>query len=1016
MKRFFITFLCLILLNAVGWADNTFKLYPDTTNVVDVSPSGNYAVGIKTNYSVDNTYAISFLYDKSSDEVIWYGEFDMADYSKCVQFNAVNDDGIIVGQSKDTTTMLSSYDGSSRPLNCAAVWENDEITLLPYGDFDMSSFNQLSDGSEAVGISQDGNTIIGQFSASNGAYFYSCKWTRQSDNSWTLSWLDVPEGGDDAMVRFISADGNTIAGTFRSADHYTYVIVWSGDSTTYFTPGDFSDEYVAYPSFKLLDMSDNGRYLLMMENTLGTIIYDLQTKTVRMMPSLDATKLITSGAIDNNGNVFSHLSYGSPYFGGEVYTRPFWYSYENDRIIDLSYYISLYAPGLEPSIPFSYKDKSQAVVADCTGDGKTIIGNCDLYMFLGQIPKGWQLYIEPNDSPIPETPTGLTAESRALKYVTLSWDKDTTDYSTLTLASYNVYRNDTLIKNVSFSDGDVVYATDNGISGHPVYQVEAVFNSGSGGEVLSPRSADVTASLPDSYDMPLFEEFSGSLDDNYWEQQPLYGSETGIYWYIDTWYGLKAGCLNFMNSASDTTAYSTTLVTRPLDATNNDDIQVSFAPIYGFVNYDNQPLDQDTISVDVTTDWGDNWQEVKSWTIEEICPLHRWNMVKVNISDAVAGKIFKVRLRCHGLGATQWYMLVDNFKVGPAEAPAPEGLIGKKDSNPNYINLGWKNLSGAYQLNYINNKISGQLALGNAGSELIGANLFEPSDLSLYNGKYLTGVVSTINYYEYYGGDINASVVVFQDDELIREQEIENLPYNKEFVAVLDEPVQIDSTKSLKVGIKIHDYDSNQIPLLYSNTTNFVAGKSDLYSEDNGQTWKLLSEYYADLAEQGTGSAEDGYCAWNITGLVTDEPTLAVDTTEVVGYIVLRDGDTYSQLLLDGHQSHFTDSAATADAKYQVVAFLGDGSVSTPSDELSVDEITAISRVLGDNAITYRENGESEITIDGQFDSAYLVNTNGMIVSRNNGETLSLRGLSEGVYILVVEKEGKKLVRKIVIE
>ena len=93
--------------------------------------------------------------------------------------------------------------------------------------------------------------------------------------------------------------------------------------------------------------------------------------------------------------------------------------------------------------------------------------------------------------------------------------------------------------------------------------------------------------------------------------------------------------------------------------------------------------------------------------------------------------------------------------------------------------------------------------------------------------------------------DTHASVVVFEDGVLIREQEIKSIIYNEDNKVILDEPVQIDATKELKIGMKIFDYDERQMPIAYQNTYDFIAGKSDLYSQDNGKTWKKLSDYYA---------------------------------------------------------------------------------------------------------------------------------------------------------------------------
>ncbi len=77
--------------------------------------------------------------------------------------------------------------------------------------------------------------------------------------------------------------------------------------------------------------------------------------------------------------------------------------------------------------------------------------------------------------------------------------------------------------------------------------------------------------------------------------------------------------------------------------------------------------------------------------------------------------------------------------------------------------------------------------------------------------------------------------------------------FNADFTVALDEPLPIDASKELKIGIRVHDYDETQMPVTYIMSADFLPGKSDLYSEDGGATWLRLSDFYA-----GQGMPEQG--------------------------------------------------------------------------------------------------------------------------------------------------------------
>lgn len=559
--------------------------------------------------------------------------------------------------------------------------------------------------------------------------------------------------------------------------------------------------------------------------------------------------------------------------------------------------------------------------------------------------------------------------------------------------------------------------TENNVpAGHPGYAVEAVFETADGGEMLSPKSNILKASVPDTYDMPLFDDFSSnSLETNYWEVVKEYGDPTDAMWGVMQDYGLIGSSISYMVFSQQ--PYSGSLISRPLDATKAESVSLSFFMQMTPLNSVDQDLEKDSISVDISTDFGKTWKEIKAWSLKDIYAQYSYNVISLDISAETAGKIFQLRLRKHGQGVAQYMMYVDNLRIeaGGSGSKAPAGLTGTLGKDGKSLSLMWQNLSGAYQINYINDpSFINKYTIGNEGKELIAANKFEPEDLAAYKGKYLSGVQTTINYYstEEEVKGIHASVVVFEDGKMVREQEIKDMTYNEALTVALDEPLLIDGTKELMIGVKIFDYDEQQIPICYIISDKFVAGKSDLYSEDNGASWLKLSEFYN---EQGT--PEQGYCCWDITGCITDNPELTpVAEGDLFAYNIYRDGEQLNEGVIDRLQTRFTDPEPTEDACYQVVGFFYDGTKSEASEQFCLDDVTGIEHNIADNVTITRNEGDNCLTINGKFDNATLVDISGVCVSRSEGNRLSLNGVKAGIYIISINVDGRVYTQKMIVK
>lgn len=986
-------------------AQSSFTLLEDSTSGSGMSSNGRYLVGTHARY----TDSKSFLYDRETKKLTWVTEYNTEQLEKTGIFMDVSDNGVICGKSYDPdhTITVQDFDGQhTYPLNVAAVWKDGKITPMPWGDLDMSLFSQSGDGTYSYSISADGRTVVGYYSVANMANYYPLVWT-ESGGKWEMSHLPLPDTLKDARVRAISDDGSIMAGDADNPQTGKYCVVyWKDGEPNVIDENTLKAEAsMGFIQISYSDMSSNGRFIALSVNNTDDYLFDTTTGEARKLPNIEEGRPMgQTMAVDDEGNVVGGISFGSVFFGGELYDRPLYYSYKDNRLLDLSYYMSIYASDANPTIPMSFEEKTQAMPYDISADGSFIAGNADRYVMAQQTPKAWLLQVDKsNDMEIPETPSGIKGVSEALGEVTLTWDKDTKHHDGYALKSYNVYRDSLDAISVGDLSKDVMTLHQTGLKGHPRYVVEAVYQTADGKTILSPRSNALKVSVPETYGLPLFDDFeTASLDSCYWETTIDYASQ-----YDGVWSTMMQSGLNFSTALNgqvmDQKPYSASIVSRPMDATHADNVNMSFAFIYGFVNIDGQPLDKDSIAVETTTDNGATWAVQKQWSVAELCPNHLWNIANAQL-EGVAGKLFRMRIRKFGQGAAMYYPSIDNIKVDAvAEKAAPEGLFGQLGKDGKTLTFAWKNNAGAYQLNYLPAMADGKYAIGNEGKEVIAANAFGPDELKMYGGKYLTAVTNTFNFYADMPQDkgIHATIVVYEDGKLVREQEMTDIKLNQQMTTALDEPLKIDPSKELRIGIKIHDYDAQQIPLLYAVTANYKAGKSDLFSEDGGQTWQKLSEYY-----EAQGNPDMGRCVWMISGEITDTPQYTPDESDEhpMAYNVFRNGKQLNTFALDGLQSAFTDTPESKSDAYTVMAYYADGKRSAESKPFTAADATAIRPAFANAADFTADYANGMIHLGKGCDRATLTTVSGINVASDINGTISLSGVPAGVYVINVYK------------
>ncbi len=1007
MKKF--SLLLVVLLFVCSVRADEVKVMQDNTYAIALSPNGQYLVGHNPTQVVFGIETESFLYNAGNATLNWITANDAGTWATCGQFKDVNDAGTICGSVKDLQHYVQ-FDGTYAPTNIAAVFDKGKIYRLPYGDLDTTKIKQHEDGTFARSISNDGKVVVGYCRCSNSAFNYPCKWNKGDDGEWTFEKLALPEGYSDGLAIGVSANGRTIVG-LAIKGRLSHACYWI-DGVCHLVKCTEEDAKLANQwQMRVMDISNNGRFFIFtLTSYFGNLrIFDVESGTYRALSLFDNNGRIQIPSITDNGDVFGSINYTSFDNAAEIYYRNFWYQYSSNRLFDLSYYLYLFSPNLTTPFSMSYEDKTQAFPCAISADGNAIAGNKDILTVLGQTPTAWLLNVNKTEREIPATPDKITGNSTGLRQATLTWAPDKNTYNSLTLKGYNVYCDGKKVATLNEVKDKLTVTLNDQPAGYLQFTVEGVYSDKQGKEMLSPRSNPVSVTMPENYAFPLFDDFEKeSLNTNYWTTDKDYGDDNEGLWSAGPYIG-HGGSYGVASGANSSKPYSSSLISRPLDATRAKRVKCSFIILCQSEQIGDEAehdLTQDTLSVEYSIDKGNSWQTAKSWTIAQLPKVE--GIMSIDLTKQVAEKTFQLRFHKYGTGVGKYYFYLDNISIGKGDdAEAPEGLIGQNTPTKDVF-LAWKNGRKSYSLNYLSEPEVPGLTLGNEGKELIGANKFTGQELSMYHGKYLTSVTTRINYYEEEAGElgIHAAVVVFENGKLVCEQEIENINYNQKTTQALAKPIMIDSCKELIVGIKIHDYDENQLPLLYAHSKACVTGKSDLFSEDNGATWKTVWDFY-------NGDPYNGACCWEITGNVTDEADATVknDDDSLIGYNIFRNGMQLNNICIPGEGTRYTDKQPLDKAEYTVVAYYIDGRESSPSMPFVINQ-TSITTPLPDNSLIYIDDATAKLKVKGTL---CLLTVDGRIVAQSEKGILSLKNIPSGIYIVLAECNNQSFTKKIAI-
>lgn len=988
-----------------------FDLGESQTMNKHISPNGKWLVGESTEYQEWGEEGLqgyaSFLQDVATGERTWLTTFDNGDYNKTGSFTDVTDDGVICGVVKDPDNKVTWTDWNGTytlPLNVAAIWQQDgTLTKLGLGTYTSSDFKQLSDGTYAMAISNDAKTVVGYVAFANFATYKPVGWVyNETTRQYDFKQYAMPEGYVKGQILDVCGDGSVAVGFVMKSLGHKEACFWISPDQCFVIENTkpvsgVQNDGVAYV------ISNNGRYIgcsLSGREPARLVFVNKEQGEyqIKYLGLREGYSEVTVDGVTDGGDMLGKYVY--PVNGLQ---SPYYYDSSSQKNVDFDYFVYLYARDIQDEMPFTFTHYGYESVSfsGISADGKVIAGN--------DYSAPWTLTTEKNFVIWPETVSSIKAKATALGEVTVTVPKLKMDpYVFYDAKEFVLYRNGQEVKRIAKADLEDGYTeitfVDQGVKKGANYYSVAVnwTDSGSGEDILSPRCGEIVVNMDANFAFPLFDDFetSGIAAEGWWVDRH-YGETALQNIGCGPYFGLNT--THYLNYAVfQSVPYSFALVSRHMDATDKESVYMSFARKWSYINQTDWELTKDTLSLEVSVD-DENWIKVKDLGAYDI-EVSKWGFEYVDLTPWAAGKVFQVRLHAHGQAASQILWVFDNVRIDekPAQKPV-DGLTGINIED-NGFRLTWKNTLGAYGLNYFGNRMYNveNKIIGNEGKDFIAINKFDAADLQMYVGKYLTSVSNEFYYFNEATKPLRAALVVYENGKLVRDQEILEPQNNIYATYKLDEPLQIKEGSEVWVGIKLIDYDPAMMPIRYQNTSDFVDGKSNIYSEDGGETWLNLADYY----ETVPGHETDGYASWQFTANITDTKDMPEDKIDLNFYAleIYKNGEKCRDLFVDALQGWYTDNESSIGDKYQVRWFaLYDGTCSELSAEFVNDGTTAsgINGVVKANNGGYIIDGET-LLVNGDNKRVVLYDASGVKLYEGNASSLNMRSYGKGLFILKV--------------
>ncbi len=942
-----------------GTIPNETAIYgpiPYVINTRFVSDNGRYVTGQSSIYG-------AFLWDLLEGDEIY--AFNSDSYGEGYQ---VSNDGTVVGSITEADLEGAYwYEGK---------FYNAESTVDP------PLLNTISADNKYIGGANRRENSGGV-----GAKFYYTPaiWTLQDNGSYEMKELEYPSGmWQGAMLRDMSADSRISVGRMHMDIPYSvaWVAIWWDAEGNYHypfanpdgTPQDLYSEFTC--------ISANGKYAGL-RGSGSAYIMNMETG--------ELTDIHYGGlvqGITNDG--FAVMSSGD-HIGG--FSASVWS--EELGVTSFATYVSDYMD-IDSDIRselLSIIRSSSIAIYRISPDGK----NWSLQNRVGDIYQSYMLHLEKTSIEVKPRPTGVTTsvDREKRNEVIVTWEAPDTQE---TITSYKIYADGNLRSTTSGSA--LSYTDSNAPAGYLSYTVSAVYQD----EMESPVSDPVLAIVVNNYNIPFEESFeTGSLMTNYWDAEGFS--------YLDPVSGAGVSGRVGLEVAitPDYGPFSGKVISKPLDATLAEKVYLSYLTLAFYYDWNSPQFTDDTFYVDVTTD-GTTWTEVQSFQPGR---FEDWRAEIVDLTEYVKGSLFNFRFRIEGENKLKndpkaWHI---DYVTVDIQAPngniKPGDLIHKISVDNKTLNLGWQDPAGLYGLSY--SKTEASKTFGNEGKNIIIAHKYDTKDLLLYQDMYIQSITTAI------ASPITTTPSSFKTAVFVNGERVDATPV-KDFTPgamntfQLADPILITSNiTDLIVGLEVVSHDVNERPLMSDESYRVVAGKGDLFSEDGGETWELLSSL---------SLGEDHYSKsnWILYANLSKTTNINARAKNIIGYNIYRNGEKLNSDM--EFISNFTTPYEQGIYSLRLFS-LENEKISGETDGVrislgeSIDEVDNNSSNIG----IYPNPASLYIKVDGNYETLYVYDLKGgLVLTANNEPTVNVDHLPAGVYVVKVSTDKGMSSHKLVIK
>lgn len=952
-----------------------------------LSPSGRYLAGCRAGYGNDAVYA-GFRHDLSTAQTSWLTSYSEDAPAASGSFLAVNDAGDLAGYFKDPDNVLEIYDEyfdetTRTPLGVAAVWKGGQCSSLGLCGKVPSDFEDENDGTRAAALSADGRTAAG-YMVHTWMPSKPAGWRLNDAGVWESVEYAMPQDGTVGAIYALSADGKTAGGqvSIAGADGPCYLpVIWtSPQECVVLQP----DKVTASTSGNVVAISPGGRYALVSFDPLRAAVYDIQTADMRYLPVAREVTSLKPHAIADDGNAVLTAVMGDY---STVVAQ--YYDYAAGAAFDMDYYARFHAAGVQ--VPARFRSLSRYLMS---ADGTLIVGADGQ----GAV---YALQLDGEARTLPQGVGSLHAYTSAPDQITLSWEAAAPQAGDAPLSGYRVNFDGNPVATIS----DLSYVIDSVEKGPHSVSVTALY-----GDVAAPEAEKTLYVNPQS--IPFFENFDASLagiDETLWDRDYELGN-------VEEWIAWSAWPQEYNNitphivaAVTATQPYravlSSQFMTRAQSAEAKD-ARLSCIVMGTPINSNDQDFSGENLLLQISTD-GLTWTTLQTINAGSLVK-YAWTPVNIDLGAGTGP--FKVRLSAEGEGRAAIMWRVDNISItDAAPVAAPQGLRGTA-LDDGTVRLDWLDHHATTPVSYLGNlhTITDQ-CVGNDGSGLIAAVLLTADKMAPMAGQYISSVSAYIydGVPQYAATDVptSADLVIWEDGVKIADQHIDARFDTRALTRVkLQTPVQIKAGAAYRVGVRIVEGRSSQngtpyyfTPMYYSNLAP-LSGITDLYSEDEGETWKLLADAY-DPDDARFDAYRD--CVWDIVANVTSTPeTEIMETPALFGYEVLRQGAPLPGGMVYPYTPTYIDAKPLETGTYAVRAYYENGDVSEPSEAVTVKALS-VESVQADGALRVWPNPCRDIlSIDGGTGAIRIYDMAGRLALSADAGALDVSTLPAGLYLL----------------